>query len=270
VAEGQFSLNLVDGPVYNFQVTAPNGGESFKVGQDVNITWTNGPTAVDYYNIGYLYYKNGVLSFGSVGTAMWGTSNMHWIIPQELANQKVKIFMDPRLNGISVGQDTSDNYFSVAPANISLSNQLIQGGVTLAIQYNWNPSTVGLTNSLMIWNGDTCKSFAGGYKTGDLFTSIGIGATNQYTLANVGIQNGKTFCSQLWSDFYGGVSISNPSVIIIGIQGDTDGDGHVTIFDFNTVVTDFGKTGTGLAGDVDGNGKVDIFDFNIVVTNFGR
>jgi hypothetical protein len=55
------------------------------------------------------------------------------------------------------------------------------------------------------------------------------------------------------------------------LPGDVDGNGKVDIFDFNMVVTNFGKTGIGLSGgDLDGNGKVDIFDFNTIVTNFGH
>jgi hypothetical protein len=49
--------------------------------------------------------------------------------------------------------------------------------------------------------------------------------------------------------------------------GDADGDGDVDIFDYNIVVSNFGRSG--LAGDLDGNGRVDIFDYNLVVSNFG-
>lgn len=54
--------------------------------------------------------------------------------------------------------------------------------------------------------------------------------------------------------------------------GDVDGDSDVDIFDFNRVVTDFGKKGTSCftQADLDGDGDVDIFDFNIVVSSFGK
>ena len=51
--------------------------------------------------------------------------------------------------------------------------------------------------------------------------------------------------------------------------GDLDGDNDVDIFDYNQLLTDFGKTGN-LAADIDKNGKVDIFDYNILLTNFGK
>ncbi|MBP7768472.1 DNRLRE domain-containing protein [Candidatus Woesebacteria bacterium] len=54
--------------------------------------------------------------------------------------------------------------------------------------------------------------------------------------------------------------------------GDTDLDNDVDIFDFNRVVTDFGKKGSACftSADLDGDGDVDIFDFNVVVGAFGK
>jgi hypothetical protein len=52
--------------------------------------------------------------------------------------------------------------------------------------------------------------------------------------------------------------------------GDIDGNNKVDIFDYNILLTNFGKTGTGIHGDIDNNGKVDIFDYNALLTNFGK
>jgi hypothetical protein len=52
--------------------------------------------------------------------------------------------------------------------------------------------------------------------------------------------------------------------------GDLDNDNKVGIFDYNILLTDFGKTGTNLIADLDKDGKVGIFDYNILLTNFGR
>lgn len=56
------------------------------------------------------------------------------------------------------------------------------------------------------------------------------------------------------------------------LGGDIDKDGDVDIFDYNILVTNFGKrTPQNLGGaDLDNDGDVDIFDYNLVVTNFGR
>jgi hypothetical protein len=52
--------------------------------------------------------------------------------------------------------------------------------------------------------------------------------------------------------------------------GDIDGNGKVDIFDYNILLTDFGKSGSNLSSDLDKNGKVDIFDYNILLSNFGK
>ncbi len=63
----------------------------------------------------------------------------------------------------------------------------------------------------------------------------------------------------------------NPTPTPTAISGDIDKNGTVNIFDFNLVLTDFGKSdATSLRSDLNGNGTVDIFDFNLVITNFGR
>jgi hypothetical protein len=36
------------------------------------------------------------------------------------------------------------------------------------------------------------------------------------------------------------------------------------------MVSNFGKTGSGIQGDLDGNGTVNIFDYNTLVGNFGK
>lgn len=52
--------------------------------------------------------------------------------------------------------------------------------------------------------------------------------------------------------------------------GDVDGNGKVDIFDYNELLTNFGKSGANIRGDINNNGKVDIFDFNDLLTNFGK
>jgi len=53
--------------------------------------------------------------------------------------------------------------------------------------------------------------------------------------------------------------------------GDTDNNGDIDIFDYNQVVTDFGKTNDpNTKADLDHDDDVDIFDYNFVVSNFGK
>ncbi len=52
--------------------------------------------------------------------------------------------------------------------------------------------------------------------------------------------------------------------------GDINCNGTVDIFDYSTLVTNFGKSGTGIPGDLNNDGIVNLFDYNILVTNFGK
>lgn len=73
------------------------------------------------------------------------------------------------------------------------------------------------------------------------------------------------------------ISSSSPSPTVIPSPvpspsakiGDIDGNGKIDIFDYNILLTNFNKTGTGIQGDINNSGKVDIFDYNLLLTNFG-
>ncbi len=52
-------------------------------------------------------------------------------------------------------------------------------------------------------------------------------------------------------------------------EGDTNGDGAVTFFDLNVVLSEFGTLGAGLDGDLDGDDDCDFADLNAVLSAFG-
>ncbi|HEY3390626.1 MAG TPA: hypothetical protein VGK38_13705, partial [Prolixibacteraceae bacterium] len=53
------------------------------------------------------------------------------------------------------------------------------------------------------------------------------------------------------------------------VSGDTDSDGDITVLDFSTWATDFGKTSIYLHADIDEDGEVSVLDFSKWATNFG-
>lgn len=54
------------------------------------------------------------------------------------------------------------------------------------------------------------------------------------------------------------------------LAGDANGDGSVTIADFNALSTNFGHAGNWSQGDFNGDGNVTIADFNILSGGFGK
>lgn len=51
---------------------------------------------------------------------------------------------------------------------------------------------------------------------------------------------------------------------------DTNRDGRIDILDFNTLMVNWGRTGTGNIADFDLSGTVDIFDFNLMMVHWTR
>lgn len=54
----------------------------------------------------------------------------------------------------------------------------------------------------------------------------------------------------------------------VKITGDINNNNKVDIFDFNTLMVNWGNSPANLAADLDGNGKIDIFDFNLLMVNW--
>jgi hypothetical protein len=79
---------------------------------------------------------------------------------------------------------------------------------------------------------------------------------------------------EIWGGYQTDVEFRNLSLIDKSLSGisDINGDGKVDIFDYNILISDFGKTGVAefVKSDINKDGKVDIFDYNILISNFGK
>lgn len=65
------------------------------------------------------------------------------------------------------------------------------------------------------------------------------------------------------------LSLQADAAYLLLTAGDLNKNGSVDIFDYNTLVAEFGKTSPSPA-DINLDGKIDIFDYNILVANFGK
>ena len=66
----------------------------------------------------------------------------------------------------------------------------------------------------------------------------------------------------------GGGGLVAQSTLPLTSAGDTNGDGVVDVFDFNTLMVNWGKTDANNAADLNNDGKVDVFDFNLLMINW--
>lgn len=122
-----------------------------------------------------------------------------------------------------------------------------------------------------------------GYTAYDWGVSMGIGARQPVKINGPGNYNSTSYLivgtlvdvqntlHKLYLSFYPSANITSPTPIPAFFSGDLDKNGKVDIFDYNTMLQNFGETGTAgwITADIDNNDKVDIFDYNILVGNFG-
>lgn len=117
LAKEEFVLNFVSASAYVSLSQIRPGytpSESYKVGQQVSISWNMSGQPVDYYNIYYQYYEGSVLKGdGYIKSPTYPVTSTNWVIPQELAGKQVKVIVEARRNGIVVGHSNSDWSFTV-------------------------------------------------------------------------------------------------------------------------------------------------------------
>lgn len=98
----------------SIKISYPNGGETFKVGDKVRITWTS--TKIDKVSLGYSF------GFGSLNPITSGTipnqGYYDWTVNiGNTTNTKVKIDIIGYETGVGSVTDQSDNFFTVNPAS---------------------------------------------------------------------------------------------------------------------------------------------------------
>lgn len=56
---------------------------------------------------------------------------------------------------------------------------------------------------------------------------------------------------------------------VLAASADLNGDGKVDSADYNLLLNNFGKSGTGITGDINGDGTVNIYDYNLLLSSWG-
>ncbi len=100
-------LNIL--PSNEFQLTTPNGGESYTVGEEVQITWTNLPEASGLYRL--RYSTNSGNTWTTIVNNITGNA-YNWTIPNIPSDSYMVRILDATNLCI---YDSSDDVFEVAP-----------------------------------------------------------------------------------------------------------------------------------------------------------
>ncbi|HQU07872.1 MAG: hypothetical protein B7X04_02265 [Parcubacteria group bacterium 21-54-25] len=66
----------------------------------------------------------------------------------------------------------------------------------------------------------------------------------------------------------GGSVITTPTTATTTLVGDINGDGQVNVLDFNTLLVQWGETGSNLSADLNHDGVVDVLDFNLLMAHW--
>ena len=107
VSDATFTIEVV-------KVTAPNGGENWKVGSTHAITWTTNGTKKPVAKV-KLFYTTGGGIWNLIKTVIGNPGTSNWKVPAAAsANCKVKVVLKDAL-GKTMGTDVSDAVFSIGP-----------------------------------------------------------------------------------------------------------------------------------------------------------
>ncbi len=189
---------------------------------------------------------------------------------------KLLIYKNPFSNPTSADY-TQGNYYSQASyysqSSYTTASPPASGNCNVNITANGvNPLT--LASSPVIVTLDWTSS---GDADGTLQASgnWGPGNVSSSGSTTVSPQSADTYTYNLACTGADGITKTTSVVVTVTgtstVLGDINNSGKVDIFDFNILLTDYGKTdSTSLRSDLNGSGKVDIFDFNILLTNFGK
>jgi len=114
-SDGTFAIEVI-------KVTSPNGGEGLETGKKWTITWRTNGTARPVAKAILSYTENGGTTWKPIITFNNGYPNpgsYSWTVPWAgsiKSKCKMKVVLTD-WNGISVGTDTSDNFFSIINPN---------------------------------------------------------------------------------------------------------------------------------------------------------
>ncbi|MCC6179372.1 MAG: peptidoglycan DD-metalloendopeptidase family protein [Chloroflexi bacterium] len=108
----------------------------------------------------------------------------------------------------------------------------------------------------------------------DVWYEVATVQANSVQYVNTGLEAGTTYQYRALAYNTGGESafsqVASGTTTFQGLLGDLDGNGKVDIFDYNIMLTNFGRTTCGDVADLNADCKVNIFDYSILLTNFGR
>jgi hypothetical protein len=163
----------------------------------------------------------------------------------------------------------SVNYTNGAAPNglvveAKINGAVVGSSVTANGKYGYNPNLLFALDNNGVNAGKTVEFYVSGIKANEtaVFTN---GASTQLNLT-IPASSGSGSTG-------GGGGIITPSTPASPLSAaaqkvDANKDGKIDVLDFNALMVNWGKTGTGNTADFNSDGKVDIIDFNMLMINW--
>jgi hypothetical protein len=188
----------------------------------------------------------------NLSTAASFTATNYW------QNDSVELYVDPNADK-GTTYDANDKQLAAVWNNPGLYG--LSGEVTPGVQHAWANVTGGYSIEFAIpW------SSLGVTPSNNMKLGLDIGINDSVNNARVGqlMWNGTSNNYQDPSNF-GLVTLTGTPAIV---QGDLNGDGHVTITDLSMLLTNYGTSNS--VADINGDGLVNILDLSILLSNYGK
>lgn len=147
-------------------------------------------------------------------------------------------------------------------------NGIVAGdSITANGNYGYNPNLLFITDNQGTNAGKTVEFYIDGVKANE----AAIFANGNSSQLNLTIPTPAPVAEA--SSGSGGSSSYSPptqqsSLTPAQQKVDANKDNRIDIFDFNTLMVNWGSTSAGNVADFDGSGKVDIFDFNLLMVHW--
>ncbi|NER02867.1 MAG: S8 family serine peptidase, partial [Okeania sp. SIO3C4] len=192
LSDSNFSIELAD----NITVTSPNGGESGKVGEALNITWEDNVSG----NVKLDLYQGDVL-VSPIVEATETDQSYSWTIPDSIAagnNYQVKI-----TNADGTVSDFSDGNFSIEELTEYINFTSLNGGETLVAgeEYSitWDSNITGDVK-IEVYQGGLLSHTIGGAVAGSFY--LGTEENRSVSYGNPAIENDGSFSWSLPRSFF--------------------------------------------------------------------
>ncbi len=240
-------------PAPTVTVISPNGGESWQVGTNQNITWTSSSVT----NIKIEYTTNNGLSWLTIVTSTLASSGIYsWTIPNTPFNQcrvKVSDVSNPSLN------DQSDNTFTIlplppgAPILISPLNNVINQPTMITLIWNRVANADGYR--LQLFDSTANNTLLNDSTITDTSKQLTSLVNRMKYYWHVGAKNlgGWSVYSELWN------------FLVMNLKGDLDGNNFIQAFDASYILQnvvglrDFNAIQS-FAADVNNDGVIGAYD----------